>query len=100
MTRNRTNRAGGRAARHAKRAAAPEVNPAPPGPRGGGYKPLSDSDVKAIHETALKLLEEPGMGDAPPALVRAATARGAYVNRRGRLALPPKLVDWAIAEAP
>ncbi|MEL7465825.1 MAG: trimethylamine methyltransferase family protein [Pseudomonadota bacterium] len=96
----RIKRAGGRSARKAKRAAAPEINPAPPGPAGGAYKPLSESALTAIHETALKLLEEPGIGDAPPSLVEAATARGAYVNKRGRLALPAELVDWAIDQTP
>lgn len=93
-------RAGGRAARKAKRAAAPAINPAPPGPIGGAYKPLSESDLTAIHGAALRLLEEPGMGEAPPSLIKAATARGAYINKRGRLALPPELVDWAIAQTP
>ncbi|MEL6794297.1 MAG: trimethylamine methyltransferase family protein, partial [Pseudomonadota bacterium] len=67
---------------------------------GGAYRPLSESDLAAIHETALKLLEEPGMGEAPPSLIKAATARGAYLNKRGRLALPPALVDWAIDQTP
>ena len=100
MNQSRSKRAGGRKARQAKRAAAPEINPAPPGPAGGAYAPLSEGDLCAIHETALKLLEDPGMGDAPPSLIRAATERGAYVNKRGRLALPSELVDWAIAQTP
>lgn len=96
----RTGRAGGRAARHAKRAAAPEIDPAPPGAKGGAYKPLSESGVRAIHETALRLLEDVGLGEAPPSLVAAATARGARVKANGRLSLPPALVDWAIAQTP
>ncbi len=49
-------RSGGRRARVALRAAPPKTNPAPAGQRGGLYKPLSESDLNAIYDTALKLL--------------------------------------------
>lgn len=90
----------GRSARVAARtAAAPEINPAPPGQRGGSYKPLTESGIQAIYETALRLLAELGMGQAPPRLVEAATARGAEVNALGRLAFPTAMVEDIVAGA-
>ncbi|MEL6577296.1 MAG: trimethylamine methyltransferase family protein [Pseudomonadota bacterium] len=91
----------GRAARVARRKApAPAINPAPPGQKGGAYRPLSEADVEAIWRTALRLLAELGMGDAPPALVDAATAQGAEVNALGRLAFPASMIEDIVAAAP
>jgi len=51
-------RAGGRAARTAKRTAPkPEINPCPPGQTGGTYRPLTVPQIEAIYDTALKSLE-------------------------------------------
>ena len=50
---------------HARRAAPPIVNPAPPGSVGGQYKPLTDAQMDQILATAFRMLEELGMGDAP-----------------------------------
>ena len=85
-------RGGGRAARVTARAAAPEVNPAAPGQRGGQYRPLTGAQIQAIYDTALRLLADLGMGTAPPVLVEAAVARGAFVNALGRLCFPRALV--------
>ncbi|MEM9270015.1 MAG: hypothetical protein AAGA78_13890 [Pseudomonadota bacterium] len=60
-------RSGGRRDRIQQRELGPE-NPCPPGQRGGLYRPLSDDDLAAIYETALKLLAELGMGEVPPRL--------------------------------
>ncbi|MEL7174192.1 MAG: trimethylamine methyltransferase family protein, partial [Pseudomonadota bacterium] len=91
----------GRAARVARRKApAPAINPAPPGQKGGAYRPLSEADIEAIWRTALRLLAELGMGDAPPALVEAATAQGAEVNALGRLAFPASMIEDIVANAP
>ena len=59
---------GGRKGRLAQRAAKPVVDPCPPGQSGGQYKPLSDADLQAIYDTALRLLEELGMGEVPDRL--------------------------------
>ncbi len=94
-------RSGGRAARVAARSAPePQVNPAPPGQRGGAYRPLSEPDLQTIHRAALDLLADLGMGEAPPALVEAACARGAEVNGLGRLCFPRALVEDIVAQAP
>jgi len=88
-----------REAMHAKRAKAPEINPSPPGPRGGQYKPLTDSDIQQIYTTALRILSEIGMGDTPPALVQQALEKGALLNDAGRLCYPVSMVEDTIAGA-
>ncbi|WP_315982492.1 hypothetical protein [Aliamphritea spongicola] len=49
----------------AKRSAPPAVNPCPPGPVGGQYKPLTDDQIETIYHSALRILEEIGMGKPP-----------------------------------
>jgi len=92
-------RAGGRSGRMAARAAGPAINPAAPGQLGGAYRPLSPAEIEAIYDGALTLLAELGMGEAPPALVEAACARGAEVNALGRLAFPRALIEEIVARA-
>ena len=93
-------RRGGRAARRASRASdAESVNPAPPGQRGGAYRPLSDADLQAIYGSALRILDEIGMGEAPQAVVDLALERGARLNDMGRLCYPRALVEDVIAGA-
>jgi trimethylamine--corrinoid protein Co-methyltransferase len=62
MTEDITKRRGGRDARKALRAAAIPMAKAAvrPGMVGGQYKPLKDADMKRIHDTALKLLNDVG----------------------------------------
>ena len=88
-----------RQAMHAKRAAAPEINPCPPGPSGGQYKPLTDSDIDQIYRTALRILAELGMGEVPPALMQKALECGAQTNSAGRLCFPVSMVEDIIAGA-
>jgi len=88
-----------REAMHAKRAKAPEVDPCPPGPSGGQYKPLSDSDIQQIYANALRILSEIGMGESPPALIEKAIEKGAYQNKTGRLCFPEAMVEETIAGA-
>lgn len=97
--RRTSKRGGGRQDRHARRAAGPEVNPCPPGPLGGQYKPLTDSGIRAIYDTALKLLAELGMGEVPARLVKDLEAVGAILDERGRVLFPQSLVEDAIAKA-
>ncbi len=56
MTSKPSRRSGGRAERHAKRAAKPLIDPCPPGQKGGLYRPLSTGDLQRIFDTALRLL--------------------------------------------
>ncbi len=84
---------------HAKRAKAPEIDPCPPGPAGGQYKPLSDSDLKKIYDSALLILSDIGMGEAPEQLVSQALKAGATLNDAGRLCFPTSFVEDIIAGA-
>ncbi len=93
-------KSGGRKARIAKRASTvQEHDPAPIGPRGGQYKPLSDGEVETIYATALQILDELGMGEVPEGLQNQCLSKGAYINKHGRLSFPPdftqKIVDNA-----
>ena len=83
----------------AKRAGAPTVNPAPPGPAGGQYKPLTDSQVRQIYTTSLRMLEELGMGDSPEKLLAQALSCGAHINDLNRLCFPRAMVEDVIDNA-
>ncbi|MGI9483612.1 MAG: trimethylamine methyltransferase family protein [Hyphomicrobiales bacterium] len=90
----------GRAQRIAERTAPQSAfNPNPPGQTGGAYKPLSDTDVVSIYKTALRILEEIGMGDVPEVFAQAALKKGARFNRLDRLAFPASMVEDVIANA-
>ena len=90
-------RRSGRGAKHRDRAAGP-VNPAPPGQRGGQYKPLTEADLTAIYATAKRLLTELGLGEVPDRLRDDLVAAGA-VQRGNRVLIPGGLVDDAIDTA-
>ena len=94
-------RPSGRDLRRAQRAAplADNLRPAPPGLPSGNYKPLSDAAVLKIHETALRLLSEVGLADAPESGVEILTRAGCTVSEHGRLLFPCALVEETIAKA-
>ena len=96
---DKTSRRSGRKERMALRAAKPQVHPCPPGQPGGAYAPLNEDDLKAIYDTALRLLEELGMGEVPDNLAKTLLASGAIDNGKGRFLLPRHLVEDAIAQA-
>ena len=88
----------GRKSKLAQRAAKPEFDPCPPGQIGGQYRPLSDADLQAIYDTALKLLDHLGMGQVPVRLRRDLCAAGATV-KDDRVTMPSKMVEKAIKDA-
>ena len=77
----------------AKRSKPPAINPAPPGPVGGQYKPLTDQQIQQIYATSLRMLAELGMGDAPQTLTDQALKCGATLNEMGRLCFSPAMVE-------
>jgi trimethylamine---corrinoid protein Co-methyltransferase len=83
----------------ARQADKPEINPCPPGQLGGTYRPLSDADVGAIYRTALRLLDELGMGEVPEHFKELAITKGGRVNRHGRLSYPRAMVEDIVAGA-
>lgn len=94
-------RRGGREARRAARIAPlpQSERPVRAGMPGGRYKPLADADVHRIHESALQILEEIGMADAPPSGIELMTAAGAQLQSNGRLTFSRALVEDTIAKA-
>ncbi len=89
----------GSAGMRARRAAPAPINPCPPGQRGGGYRPLDDGQVAAVVDTALRILDEIGLGDAPAVLSERACDRGAHLGGDGRLRFPRALVEDVVAGA-
>ena len=92
-------RRSGRKSRLAQRAQPPAVNPAPPGVRGGFYRPLTESDLRAIYDMALRLLSDLGMGTVPARLAGDLLGAGAQTLENGRIAFPRALVEDCIAKA-
>lgn len=88
----------GRKGKAAKRAAKPSFDPCPPGQPGGAFRPLSESDLQSIYDTALKLLEHLGMGEVPERLRRDLCAAGSR-EKDGRVLLPPELVEDTVFNA-
>jgi trimethylamine---corrinoid protein Co-methyltransferase len=101
LTDDLTKRRGGREARKALRARAVPLAEAAvrPGLEGGQYKPLKPQEMTRIHQAALKLLETVGLGSPIPSCVTAMSARGCWLNEKGRLCIPPALVEDTIAKA-
>jgi trimethylamine--corrinoid protein Co-methyltransferase len=89
----RRRRGGSRAAMLAKRSKPPAINPAPAGPTGGQYRPLTDTQVEQIYATSMRMLAELGMGDAPQALIDQALKCGATINDLGRLCFSRDMVE-------
>ena len=92
-TRKRGRRGGSRKAMLAKRSKPPAINPAPAGPIGGQYRPLTEIQVQQIYDTSLRMLAELGMGEAPAALTERALECGATINELGRLCFSRDMVE-------
>lgn len=91
-------RGGGRKDKHAQRRAGP-ANPAPPGQKGGQYRPLTDAEIQAIYHTALRLLAELGLGEVPDRLRADLVRAGAFDRGDGRIRFPTELTEAAISSA-
>jgi trimethylamine--corrinoid protein Co-methyltransferase len=59
-------------------------------------KPLTDTDMERIHETALRALEEIGLADAPPSGVDYLLGAGAQMGDDGRIRFPREVVENAL----
>ena len=75
-------RSGGRNARVALRTAKPaaEDRAVRPGMSGGKLRILTDSELEAVFETSLGLLEDLGMGQATPEFIDLVTGAGGRVG--------------------
>lgn len=76
---------GGRKKRLTQRAAKPVIDPCPPGQQGGAYKPLSETELQSIFDTALKLLANLGLGEVPERLRVDLLAAGAKEGQPSRI---------------
>ncbi len=97
----RSRRSGGRAARHAMRAAplADAIKPVKMGMSSGRYQPLSPSEIEQIHEAVLDVLENIGLSLATPGCIKHCTSVGAIYGDDERLRFPRALVKQVIADA-
>ena len=95
---SRRRRTGGRAGRIAERQAAPaaDARPVRPGQAGGRYAPLSEGDMQQIYDTALRLLEDTGMGTPIPEFTEVVTDAGGWLDADGRLHYPRALISEGI----
>ncbi|MBW2540496.1 MAG: trimethylamine methyltransferase family protein [Deltaproteobacteria bacterium] len=89
-------KSGGRAGRHAKRKQGAVGMAVRPGTEGGAYKPLSDRDIERIHDTALDVLANIGIGDPIPEMLEYALPKGCTLDDSGRLLFPRALVEELI----
>ncbi len=94
-------RRGGRAARQALRAAplASDIRPVNPGMVGGRYTPLTDAEVRKVHEAALNVLENIGLADAIDSCLDVLLPKGATLTEGGRLLFPRSLIEDTLAIA-
>lgn len=92
-------RGGGRSARHKMREAGPAQAPVHSGLKGGDFKPLADHEMSRIHQTALDVLANVGIADAPPEMTELAVAKGCALGDDGRLRFPHAFVEDIIAGA-
>ncbi|MCP3911172.1 MAG: methyltransferase [Actinomycetia bacterium] len=97
----RRRRMGGRSGRIANRKGPLEAHARPvrPGQAGGRYKPLGETDLEQVYNTAICLLEELGMGSPIPEFVQVVTEAGGSLDEHGRLRFPRGLVEGAIETA-
>ncbi len=93
------NRRSGRRARMAQRAAKPEIDPCAPGQAGGSFAPLAETEIEQIYDTALKLLENLGMGEVPERLRADLLAAGVSQGDQDRVLFPRSLVENTIGLA-
>lgn len=89
----RARRSGGRDARRALRAAGVRGQAVQPGMTGGAYRPLGDRDIQRIHDTALDILENIGIGEPIPEILHYALPGGCILGEDGRLRFPRALVE-------
>ena len=91
-------RSGGRQAKLAlrKAALADDMKPVHAGESGGQYRPLSESDIKAVDDTVFKILDEVGFAQATQHCIEACTAIGAIYGPDERLRFPRAVVEDAM----
>lgn len=82
-----------------RQSATKTFDPAPRGPAGGQYRPLSETQLTAILDTAFRILEEIGMSEVPEMVLEKALEQGCKVNSLGRLCYSRPFVEDIIDRA-
>jgi len=70
-----------------------------PGPAGGSYRPLTDTEVDRVCDAALDVLANIGVADPVPRMLSAALEAGAVLNDSGRICFPHQVMNTIIAGA-
>ena len=71
------------------------------GAKGGSFKVISEEDVQRIHQSALSLLQDPGIFSESDLFLDIFQKGGAKVDRDSRvICVPPDMVEAAIESAP
>ena len=78
---------------------APATPPIGPGLAGGAYRPFTDDDLRRLHEASLHILEHFGISEPIDAWRERIVGAGGWMTERGRLCIPPALVEDTIAGA-
>jgi trimethylamine--corrinoid protein Co-methyltransferase len=65
---------------------------------GGNFQPLGQQELQKMHETVLQVLEETGLSEASPSVVKHITSVGGQLGQDGRLRFPSSLVERALSE--
>jgi len=68
-------------------------------PAGGRFRPLAESDIRAICDAAFAILDRTGMDDCPTDLAAMAVEAGAAKRDDGRLTFPHAMIEDAVARA-
>jgi len=93
-------RSGGSKARRAIRQGKAKKAVVHPGLETGNYKPLSEHDIKKIHDTALDVLENIGISDPIPEILNHTLDKGCILGDDNRLKFPRSLVEDLLDIAP
>ncbi len=79
--------------RHAKRSAGISPDVIRGGLSGGKFKPLSEHDLQQIHQTALQVLANIGLGNPSAEILEHALPKGALLSDDNRLCFPQSLME-------
>jgi len=71
----------------------------PGSPVASPYKPLDEQSVQLIHQAALKVLLETGIGNSTPRVRELALANDCSVTGNGRLLFPPEVIERTLQVA-
>jgi len=66
----------------------------------GGLTPLSLAQCQIIHDTALTILAEIGLMEAPNEVLDLLNPKGAQLSETGRLLIPAHLIEQAMSDLP